>query len=126
MILEECLQKRTCLNKSILKYHDVDASKSVKKLLDNNETLKESLDREFTDWFPRFRMCVSLDERLCEGRNRESKWAQRFRLNCARAAHHSEHAKSNGSFGDPAGALAWQNGVDACLRTEHEQLQPDT
>jgi len=28
--------------------------------------------------------------------------------------------------GEPAGALARQNAADACLRTEHERLQPDT
>ncbi|KAL2732553.1 hypothetical protein V1477_014794 [Vespula maculifrons] len=71
-----------------------------------------------TPSFPRFQSAFRrTNASLKDARRNQSglAWAE----SCA--SHHSEHAKSNGSFGDPAGALAWQNGVDAFNETFNDK-----
>lgn len=65
-------------------------------------------------------------QHLSDGRATESR-ARSLHRSCSAVYVVAPGANRIEVYGrDPAGALARQNGADACLRTEHERLQPDT
>lgn len=69
-------------------------------------------------------------QHLPDGRATESGAAQSPDpvSNAAQSVRHRSRSVANRVkvSGDFAGALARQNAADACLKTEHERLQPDT